>query len=78
MPQHRGTPRAHLEELPPHRLDLLLDHGTDVISEHHGAHVFGGLDGREARHARSEHQDAGRRELACVYSESKPKPPTVS
>ena len=61
-----GTPRSHLEELPPHRLDLLLDHGPHVVPEDHGAHVLRRLDGREARDAGAEHQDAGGGELACV------------
>ena len=65
-PQHFKTPRARLQELAAHRLDLLLDHGPHVISEHDGAHVLRRLDGREARHARSEHQDAGGCELACA------------
>ena len=62
----KGTPRARLQKLAAHRLDLLLDHWSNVVSQNDGAHVFGGLDGREARDAGAEHQDAGGGELACV------------
>ena len=61
-----GTPRPRLQKLAAHRLDLLLDHGPHVISEHDGAHVLRRLDDREARDAGAEHQDAGGGELACV------------